>query len=53
MARDTYFTTIGALAEAGSSPTELVSNEHLVYSSPATLMYNSQVRRDLELRGQE
>ena len=41
MARDTYFTTIGALAEAGSIPTELVSNEHLVYSSPATLMYNS------------
>ena len=41
MARDTYFTTIGALAEAGNIPTELVSNEHLVYSSPATLMYNS------------
>ncbi len=36
MARRHDFTTIGALAEAGG-PTELVSNEYLVYSSPAAL----------------
>ena len=41
MARDAYYTTIGELAAAGTIPSELIGNDHLVYSSPATLTYNS------------
>ena len=41
MARDAYYTTIGELAAASTIPSELIGNEHLVYSSPATLTYNS------------
>lgn len=38
-----YSITIKELAEAGSNniPSEVISNNHLIYSSPATLSYNA------------
>lgn len=41
MAKGAYSITIEELAELGSVPKEFISGEHLVYSSPATLSYNS------------
>lgn len=43
MNKKAYFATAKELAEYGSDniPKELLSGEHLIYSSPATLAYNS------------
>lgn len=43
MAREAYYVTVRQLAEAGPGgvPAEMISGEHLIYSSPATLSYNS------------
>ena len=42
-AEKAYFITTKELAEAGRDniPDELISSKHLIYSSPATLAYNS------------
>jgi nitrogenase molybdenum-cofactor synthesis protein NifE len=42
-AEEAYFITTKELAEAGRDniPEELISSKHLIYSSPATLAYNS------------
>lgn len=42
-AEEAYFITTKRLAEAGRDniPEELISSKHLIYSSPATLAYNS------------
>lgn len=43
MAGESYYITASELAQAGKNqiPPELVSNTHLIYSSPATLAFNS------------
>lgn len=43
MAETYYFITAAALAERGAKdiPDELIGNKHLIYSSPATLAFNS------------
>ena len=43
MAKEAFYITAKQLAEAGPDgvPAEMISNEHLIYSSPATLSYNS------------
>lgn len=43
MAEQYYFITAAALAERGADniPDELIGNKHLIYSSPATLAFNS------------
>lgn len=43
MARDAFYLTVKQLAAAGPGgvPAEMISGEHLIYSSPATLSYNS------------
>lgn len=41
MAREPYSVTTGELAEFGNIPKEFISGEHLIYSSLATLSYNS------------
>lgn len=41
MDKKAYYITAAEMAERGGLPPELVSGENLVYSSPATLSYNS------------
>lgn len=41
MRRDAYYVTVRELMEKGMIPSEMKSGEHLIYSSPATLSYNS------------
>ena len=43
MAGNYYYITAEKLAEHGSKniPDELIGNKHLIYSSPATLAFNS------------
>lgn len=41
--QETYYCTVGELAQLGKDaiPPQLISNTHLIYSSPATLAFNS------------
>ena len=43
MMQEAYYCTVGELAQLGKDaiPTQLISNTHLIYSSPATLAFNS------------
>ena len=43
MMQDAFFCTVGALAEMGREniPPQFISGTHLIYSSPATLAFNS------------
>lgn len=41
MRRDAYYVTVWELMKKGEIPVEMKSGEHLIYSSPATLSYNS------------
>lgn len=41
MRKDAYYITAQELVEQGTIPSEMKSGEHLIYSSPATLSYNS------------
>ncbi|MDO5391413.1 MAG: nitrogenase component 1 [Eubacteriales bacterium] len=43
MMQEAYYCTVGELAQLGKDaiPPQLISNTHLIYSSPATLAFNS------------
>ena len=43
MRQEAYYCTVGELAQLGKDaiPPQLISNTHLIYSSPATLAFNS------------
>lgn len=41
MKKDAFYITARELVEKGAIPSEMKSGEHLIYSSPATLSYNS------------
>lgn len=41
MERSAFYVTASELAKAGEVPSEMKSSDHLIYSSPATLSYNS------------
>ena len=45
MMQDAFFCTVGELAAMGREniPPQFISGAHLIYSSPATLAFNSQL----------
>ncbi len=49
MKQEAYFCTVKELNELGKNkiPQQLISHTHLIYSSPATLAFNSREQKDL------
>ena len=50
MAKEAYYCTVKELNKLGRDaiPAQLRSNTHLIYSSPATLAFNSPEQKDSE-----